>query len=66
MRDVCVLADDSSKTYYMVGPGRVDRTPVVRLYSSKDLVTWHGPQTVFRVTDDLWGDIRVRGIWAPE
>lgn len=66
MRDVCVLADKKRHTYYMVGPGRFGRQAHVRLYSSQDLATWTGPQSIFAVTDDLWGDIRVRGIWAPE
>jgi beta-xylosidase len=66
MRDVCVLADKTTQTYYMVGPGRFGGRPHVRLYASKDLVFWQGPQTIFTVTDDLWGDIRVVGIWAPE
>lgn len=66
MRDVCVLADKATETYYMVGPGRSRRRSHVRVYTSKDLRTWHGPEPIFEVTDDLWGDIRVLGIWAPE
>lgn len=75
MRDVCVLADPATQTYYMVGPGRQRREPgadpgprraQVRVYTSRDLATWSGPQPIYTVTDGLWGDIRVRGIWAPE
>ncbi|MBN1362344.1 MAG: family 43 glycosylhydrolase [Sedimentisphaerales bacterium] len=62
MRDVCILPDASTQTYYMVGPGGNS----VRVYTSKDLKMWQGPRTVFRTPDDIWGDIRVRGIWAPE
>lgn len=62
MRDVCILPDVASKTYYMIGPGRRS----VRAYTSKDLVNWKGPQTIFTPPDDIWGDIRVVGIWAPE
>lgn len=62
MRDVCILPDEATQTYYMVGPGRNS----VRMYTSKDLKTWQGPQTIFRTPEDIWGDIRVRGIWAPE
>jgi len=66
MRDVCVLADQATQTYYMVGSGRLNRRPIVRAYSSKDLATWEGPTPIFTVGDDLWGDIPIVGIWAPE
>jgi arabinan endo-1,5-alpha-L-arabinosidase len=62
MRDVCILPDQASKTYFMVGPGGRG----VRAYTSKDLVTWEGPQMVFRAPDDIWGDIPIVSIWAPE
>ena len=62
MRDVCILPDQASKTYYMVGPaGRG-----VRAYTSKDLATWQGPQMIFRAPNDIWGDIPIVSIWAPE
>lgn len=62
MRDVCILPDPNSKTYYMVGPGRRS----VRAYTSADLVTWQGPKTIFDPPQDIWGDIPVISIWAPE
>ena len=62
MRDVCILPDADTQTYYMVGPGRNS----VRIYTSKDLREWQGPRTVFRTPEDIWGDTRVVGIWAPE
>ena len=62
MRDVCILPDTDTQTYYMVGPGRNS----VRVYTSKDLKEWRGPRTVFRTPEDIWGDIAVEGIWAPE
>lgn len=62
MRDVCILPDSDTQTYYMVGPGRNS----VRMYTSKDLKTWQGPETIFSTPDDMWGDIRIVGIWAPE
>jgi beta-xylosidase len=65
MRDVCILPDPASQTYYMIGPGR-GRGGSVRAYTSKDLTTWQGPQTIFRTPEDIWGDIPVQGIWAPE
>jgi len=62
IRDICILPDPSTKTYYMVGPqGRG-----VREYESKDLVTWTGPRQIFSVTPGLWGDVQINGIWAPE
>lgn len=62
MRDVCILPDTASKTYYMIGPGRRG----VRAYTSTDLANWKGPQTIFEPPEDIWGDIRVISIWAPE
>jgi enterochelin esterase-like enzyme/GH43 family beta-xylosidase len=62
MRDVCILPDAANGTYYMIGPGRNS----VRMYTSKDLKTWQGPKTIFRTPDDIWGDIPVVSIWAPE
>ncbi|MBN2310740.1 MAG: family 43 glycosylhydrolase [Candidatus Hydrogenedentes bacterium] len=62
MRDVCILPDPVSKTYYMIGPGGRS----VRQYTSKDLATWQGPHTIFTPPQDVWGDIPVGGIWAPE
>jgi GH43 family beta-xylosidase len=62
MRDVCILPDPATETYYMIGPGGRS----VRQYTSKDLVTWEGPQTIYQVADDAWGVIPIVGIWAPE
>jgi beta-xylosidase len=62
LRDVCILPDQASKTYYMVGPGGRS----VRIYTSKDLVNWQGPKTIYRPDTNVWGDTSVVGIWAPE
>lgn len=62
IRDVCILPDAATRTYYMVGPGWNS----VRVYTSTDLETWRGPRTVFKTPENIWGDIRVVGIWAPE
>lgn len=71
MRDTCILADEVTQTYYAVsstiGPrseamGRHD----VRVLTSRDLVRWHGPYTVFQSTPDTWEGTSIRGIWAPE
>ena len=61
-RDICILPDQASKTDSMVGPGF--RT--VRVFTSKDLVNWQGPQTIFRPATNIWGDVPVVNIWAPE
>lgn len=61
-RDNCVLADPVSKEYIMVGPaGRS-----VKSYKSKDLIHWEGPTIIYTAPDDVWGDIRINSIWAPE
>ena len=62
MRDPCILADPNSKTYYMIGSSRRS----VRAYISTDLANWRGPVTIFTPPADIWGDIAVVGIWAPE
>ncbi|HEX6623421.1 MAG TPA: glycoside hydrolase family 43 protein [Pyrinomonadaceae bacterium] len=70
MRDVCILADEATKTYYAVSSTRVPvadaRVPAVRAYKSKDLVTWEGPHIIFQTPRGLWGDADIKGIWAPE
>jgi arabinan endo-1,5-alpha-L-arabinosidase len=63
MRDVCILPDSATGTYYMIGPARRNS---VRMYTSTDLITWAGPRIIFTVPDSLWGDIKIYGIWAPE
>ena len=62
MRDVCILPDRPSGTYYMIGSARRG----VRVYTSKDLATWEGPNVIYQPPPDIWGDIPVTGIWAPE
>ncbi len=71
MRDVCILADEKTKTYYAISAGRAPakegfRNATVRAFSSKDLINWEGPHTIFQTPNDLWGDVEIRGIWAPE
>lgn len=39
--------------------------PRVEVWTSADLLTWHGPTTVFEVPDGGWADAN-RGPWAPE
>lgn len=71
MRDVCILADDRTKTYYAISSGRAEagegyRNSSVRAYKSKDLVNWEGHYTIFQTPTNLWGDANIVGIWAPE
>jgi beta-xylosidase len=62
MRDIGILPHPETRTYYAVSSaGRS-----VRAYVSRDLVHWAGPHTIFQTPSDLWGDVEIRGIWAPE
>jgi len=71
LRDVCILADKKTKTYYAVAATRAPDKPGfrnagVQAYMSKDLIIWEGPNVIFQVPDDLWGDIPIKAVWAPE
>jgi hypothetical protein len=61
-RDICIVPDPATKTYYIVGPGGRG----VRCYTSKDLKTWEGPQMIYTAPPDVWGTIPIVSIWAPE
>lgn len=61
-RDMCILPDPSTSTYYIVGPGGRG----VRSYSSKDLINWEGPKMIYSAPPDVWGNIPIISIWAPE
>lgn len=62
MRDACVLADPTTQTYTIVA----STFRGVRAYTSKDLVTWEGPHVIFRIPENFWPGVALRGIWAPE
>lgn len=71
MRDVCILADEKTKTYYAVSSTMAysvegGRRPALRVYTSKNLLMWEGPHIVFETPKDFWGDINIKAIWAPE
>src|SRR4030095_13231902 len=71
MRDVCILADETTKTYYAVSstfvPASEERgRPAVHAYTSRDLISWEGPHIIFQTPTGFWGDANIRGIWAPE
>jgi arabinan endo-1,5-alpha-L-arabinosidase len=61
-RDMCILPDKATGTYYLVGPGGRG----VRAYTSQDLINWTGPQMIYNAPPDVWGDIPIVSIWAPE
>ncbi len=69
VRDPFILADSSSKTYYLYAQGGNksgnDNADLgVMAYRSKDLVHWSGPERVFeRPKSGFWGN---PPIWAPE
>jgi len=63
MRDACILPDAASQTYYLVASAR---GAGVRAYTSKDLVTWQGPQIIFSAPPGLWPDAHITAVWAPE
>jgi len=62
MRDPCILPDQKSRTYYLVGAANRS----VRVYSSRDLIHWTGPEMVFQAGEGFWGNIPIDAIWAPE
>jgi GH43 family beta-xylosidase len=61
-QDVDIFPDPKAKIYYMIAAGRNG----VRSWTSTNLTDWKGPHTIFRVTPNLWGDIPIVGIWAPQ
>lgn len=61
-RDVCILPDQQSGYYYMVGPGGKS----VLSYRSKDLIHWEKPTRIFTVPSGYWNGANVLNIWAPE
>jgi len=70
-RDPCILPDKATNTYYLIASARgTDVTkyggPTVLAYASKDLVHWQSPKPIFTVPKDIWKDIPVEAIWAPE
>jgi hypothetical protein len=40
--------------------------PRVWQYVSHDQSTWDGPRVIYEAADNVWGDITVRSIWAPD
>ena len=68
VRDPYILADPTTRTYYMYRSSSADngkgkQLGGVEVLKSKDLKTWEGPVRVFTVPEDNWITGRV---WAPE
>lgn len=65
VRDVCIVPDEASQTYYMVAgtkrPGQIG--PGVNLRESKDLVWWSDAEPIFEPYSSFWGSL---DFWAPE
>jgi hypothetical protein len=59
-RDAAILADADSRTYYLYVNGDAGHTNPdlddVLVYSSRDLIDWHGPSTAFRIPDQTWAN----------
>ena len=62
VHDPCILADPHTNTYYIYRSFRPDRygepgKPAgIQVFTSKDLVSWDGPTTVFEIPDNFWAD----------
>jgi GH43 family beta-xylosidase len=68
IRDPFVVADKSSGTYYMYASisnrlHSIDSTQGVEVYTSKDLIHWNEPGTVYIIPDGFWAR---HFVWAPE
>jgi beta-xylosidase len=69
VHDPWILADASTKTYYLYTSASPRATHSNRFgamaYKSKDLATWDGPYVVFQIPDGIWAN-PMHGAWAPE
>jgi beta-glucosidase len=66
VRDPYILPDAATQTYYLctaLHPSAEHPRPAVGVYTSKDLMTWEGPLTVFETPPGFWAQ---GAIWAPE
>lgn len=71
MRDICILVDEKTKTYYAISSGRAPSkdgfaNAAVRAFTSKDLINWEGPHIIFQTPANIWETTPIKGIWAPE
>jgi len=61
-RDICIVPDPLANAYYMISSGRGG----VNMRTSKDLLHWSAPRTIYTPPKDVWDTIKIAGIWAPE
>jgi len=61
LHDPWILAEATTKTYYMYVPGRGG----MAYYKSKDLLSWDGPYPCFTIPADSWAN-PAENLWAPE
>lgn len=61
LRDPFILPDHG--VYYLYGTGRANHRCGFDVYTSRDLIEWSQPQTVFDPAPDFWG---TEDFWAPE
>ena len=64
MRDVCILVDERTKTYYAISSGRAPAkegfsNAAVRAFTNKDLINWEGPHIIFQTPADLWDEFPI-------
>lgn len=67
MRDPYVFSDEDSKVYYLYGSTDKDiwkaKGVGFEAYTSRDLINWVGPLSIFTPSPDFWG---THNFWAPE
>jgi GH43 family beta-xylosidase len=68
IRDPFIVADKSSGTYFMYASianrlHTIDSTQGVEVYTSKDLIHWNEPNSVYIIPDNFWAH---HFVWAPE
>lgn len=67
LHDPFIVADEASKTYYLLTRNETamtgDRRLGTMVYTSKDLKYWTRPRVVFALPDGTWAK---GGAWAPE
>ena len=71
VHDPCILPDPVTKTYYIYRSfspsryGEEGQPAGIQVFTSRDLVEWEGPFTVFTIPEGFWAD-RDANPWAPE
>lgn len=63
IRDPFIFADEKTKTYYMYASSPAPLAKGFCVYTSRDLVNFQEPQSVFEAPADFWA---TDDFWAPE